>query len=358
MLKELLLYSNCTKEEYSEIRPEISRSNLSAMRYYTLIIPGTMLILLTASYLIPSLEKNRMLYHFFLLTSIVLYLLIWHTKATQPRRIFIFQIVFIELLYFFGICLGTLIEPNQLAISYAIFLFALPLLFTECPCYVIGTTVVSLISFFAMAIPTQNREILEYNTTNIIPYSIISIFLGSYMMIVKTKGLRLQYTLEKTAERSALTGLYSRHCFTIDCAAIEDTWEMAVLSIDVNALKMVNDQYGHQAGDELLKKAAYHIQNTFGPYGKCYHISGDEFVVILSCNRDKVQKYVNALKTNCQFDTGKQFRVDLAVGYAIGYEYPGLTVEQLYKIADEEMYKDKAIYYRKLGGERRKRYMG
>lgn len=51
-------------------------------------------------------------------------------------------------------------------------------------------------------------------------------------------------------------------------------------SIDVNGLKVVNDEIGHAAGDELIKGAADCMTKAFASYGKVYRTGGDEFVSI------------------------------------------------------------------------------
>lgn len=51
--------------------------------------------------------------------------------------------------------------------------------------------------------------------------------------------------------------------------------------LDINNLKVINDQKGHEMGDCLLKAASDIIQNRFGKFGKSYRIGGDEFCVLL-----------------------------------------------------------------------------
>lgn len=56
--------------------------------------------------------------------------------------------------------------------------------------------------------------------------------------------------------------------------------------IDLNGLKKVNDEYGHEAGDFLIQKVAKNISKVF--YGNIYRIGGDEFVVISTEIKEKL----------------------------------------------------------------------
>ena len=76
-----------------------------------------------------------------------------------------------------------------------------------------------------------------------------------------------------------MTGLYNRNRFNAEMEADHhDNPPIGVAYFDVNGLKEVNDQLGHQQGDDLLRRAAAHIKQAFT--GKAYRVGGDEFAVI------------------------------------------------------------------------------
>lgn len=60
-------------------------------------------------------------------------------------------------------------------------------------------------------------------------------------------------------------------------------------SIDVNGLKIVNDEIGHAAGDELIKGAAKCMKEVIGSYGKVYRTGGDEFVSIFFASKEQLE---------------------------------------------------------------------
>ena len=76
------------------------------------------------------------------------------------------------------------------------------------------------------------------------------------------------------------TGLYNRNKFNQVCEELrkQHSDRLGVAYFDLNNLKKTNDIFGHQAGDELLRRTARHLLQNFGK--KAYRIGGDEFIVI------------------------------------------------------------------------------
>ena len=85
--------------------------------------------------------------------------------------------------------------------------------------------------------------------------------------------------VELTLQTDHLTRLLSRRSYEHRLARIN--FPTVIIMFDVDDFKSVNDTYGHAAGDEILQKSAEIILKTYGSYGWCYRIGGDEFCVIL-----------------------------------------------------------------------------
>ncbi len=154
-----------------------------------------------------------------------------------------------------------------------------------------------------------------------------------------------------------LTRLYNRRCYYEDireynAKGLED--DFVIFSVDVNGLKTVNDNYGHAAGDELLKAAASCLQTVLGYSGKVYRTGGDEFLAIVHTSDP------GTLKTKIQSESESWHGVyvpelSLSIGYATSIDNPGETVPALEKIADNYMYNEKELYYKNKGIDRRRR---
>ena len=96
-----------------------------------------------------------------------------------------------------------------------------------------------------------------------------------------------------------LTGLYNRRAYKeelirLHTKKIED--DFVFISLDVNGLKEINDNFGHVAGDELLKGASRCIMASVGKYGKIYRTGGDEFVAMIVADEKTLANIQNDLQ--------------------------------------------------------------
>ena len=154
-----------------------------------------------------------------------------------------------------------------------------------------------------------------------------------------------------------LTGLYNRRAYEEDILeysskAIGDDFVYA--SIDVNGLKVVNDEIGHAAGDELIKGAADCMIKAFGSYGKVYRTGGDEFVSILFAGEEQLASIKADLVRITEEWSGKLVSsLALSVGYVEKREFEEETILDMAKVADKRMYQAKSAYYSKKGIDRR-----
>ncbi len=102
------------------------------------------------------------------------------------------------------------------------------------------------------------------------------------------KGLKSDM-IHTMALTDYLTGLYNRTAFAehkklFYNAMIEQQIPIGIIQFDVNNLKSMNDNFGHERGDELIKLTADGLRNSFQRFGRCYRMGGDEFLVVLTGN--------------------------------------------------------------------------
>lgn len=131
--------------------------------------------------------------------------------------------------------------------------------------------------------------------------------------------------------------------------------KLIVFMLDVNALKYVNDNYGHSEGNVLLSEASKIMRDAFGENGKVYRAGGDEFIAIEFAGfidpKDVVKKIHEGSKN---FKGVHPYPVAISVGYAEHLKNPELGFDDLVKLADAKMYEDKEKFYTKYPKYRRK----
>ncbi len=148
--------------------------------------------------------------------------------------------------------------------------------------------------------------------------------------------------LSYEATHDALTGLYNRAVFENECAS-ETSFGKAVLTLDVDRFKVINDTYGHDVGDAVLKKVAALLKSNFRANDRICRIGGDEFVVIMD---DVAPDAAEFLSGKFSEISGKLAAAEegipstsVSAGLAFGKE--GVSGETLYKNADKALYEVK-----------------
>ena len=161
--------------------------------------------------------------------------------------------------------------------------------------------------------------------------------------------------------KDALSGVFSRHAYMKALERFQGADKVpdntVVFTVDINGLKAVNDTQGHDVGDELIIGSARCIEKVVGGAGRCYRTGGDEFVVLAHMDKEQANEVLRCLEEKTkQLKGNKASCLSLAAGYALAQEYPGFTIEELAKKADQAMYADKAAYYRKHNFDSRGMY--
>ncbi|WP_374561921.1 PAS domain-containing protein [Ideonella sp.] len=155
--------------------------------------------------------------------------------------------------------------------------------------------------------------------------------------------------LTRLAERDALTGLLNRAGFEtyLDQRAREGTADsLALLYIDLDHFKPVNDTHGHAVGDQLLRLFAQRIQALVRPSDAVARLGGDEFAVALSGVRERAHADRVADKilraAHEPFEVGElMLRIGASVGVAFNADYE-TSWQSLVEHADSKLYQAKA----------------
>lgn len=152
-------------------------------------------------------------------------------------------------------------------------------------------------------------------------------------------------------DKDYLTNLFTRRAFMKQLKPLfESKTELehaALLIIDADGLKQVNDQNGHPYGDQYLKKIAELISAEAGQNGICARLGGDEFAILLyGCDsEEELLRILNNIEESdnryyMNIEEGKEIPLRYSVGYAI-YKKDAEDYHELLKYADERMYEKK-----------------
>lgn len=158
-----------------------------------------------------------------------------------------------------------------------------------------------------------------------------------------------QRKVEQQAYTDFLTGLYNRMCCERDLARQVDEAKRtdtrgAILYLDLDDFKHINDGLGHQYGDVLLKAISSALQRIRGIENACYRMGGDEFVIVIPPDRyaelDRIVEDIRAIFEKPWFLKEADYYCTMSMGIVV-FPEQGESVTDLVKKADVAMYEAK-----------------
>lgn len=169
---------------------------------------------------------------------------------------------------------------------------------------------------------------------------------------VQVANMRVKvFAMDELAHKDSLTGIRNKTAYMgmvnkLDQEISEGSAEFCIVMVDVNFLKKVNDNYGHERGNEYLINACKLICSVFG-LEHVYRIGGDEFVVVVTgdkvslCGYFVKQFQMEMARKNSNALLEPWEKVSAAVGIAFYDPKVDTSADDVFKRADKEMYENK-----------------
>ncbi|MDR4887840.1 EAL domain-containing protein [Fredinandcohnia sp. QZ13] len=180
-----------------------------------------------------------------------------------------------------------------------------------------------------------------------------SSFSKNDLILVVMRDIRFRKIFEQKiyhlAFHDTLTNLPNRRSFMnelnreiLDRKKMKTPSKMSVLFIDLDNFKSINDQWGHDVGDQVLIEAARIIKNAIRPSDLVGRVGGDEFIALLKDIKDEedLKKYVNQIITKFNSPisiSGQEYILTCSIGIAT-YPNDGISSRELIKNADDALY--------------------
>lgn len=186
------------------------------------------------------------------------------------------------------------------------------------------------------------------------PYSYIQAYLMGLATAIEGANMHQELSsLEKIKNlyhRDPLTGIYNRRGFERHLRALYERYEeeqkcLSIVSIDMNGLKYINDNFGHAEGDEALCRLARVLERLIGKEEICARVGGDEYFVILysdSKERDAdfARKFMEAMQEEEQ-RMAKPYPFSASMGICSFLEAEACSLMACMQLADKRMYEQK-----------------
>lgn len=164
------------------------------------------------------------------------------------------------------------------------------------------------------------------------------------------KRIRLLDELREQAIHDPLTGLYNRNYFNYFMQKETERFKryhhsVSIIMLDVNNFKTVNDRFGHQVGDAVLKKVAEALRSTLRKSDTIIRYGGDEFLVLLPETRGNIDRLIERMRRNVEkIEPGNGYdtlKLSISIGSAVWKPWDGTTIDSVLSEADNRMYMEK-----------------
>ena len=162
--------------------------------------------------------------------------------------------------------------------------------------------------------------------------------------------------LEYLGQHDVLTKLYNRSFYVDELNRLErkGPFPVTIIVADLNGLKVANDQWGHAAGDALLRRAGEVLSESVLKPNQAARIGGDEFAILMPAADEREGEAMIA-NIDRLIDINNQFYTGLTLGLSMGAatSRPGERLEAAVKRADLRMFQSKREFYAAIDNDQR-----
>ena len=170
-------------------------------------------------------------------------------------------------------------------------------------------------------------------------------YLGSFSIFRDiTERKRMEDRLRFQSSHDALTGLHNRYYFDDELLHMDRsrTYPAAVIVVDIDNMKATNDQYGHLAGDALLRRVARLLRSSFRSEDVVARIGGDEFAILLpDSDQNALEHSMERLRRNLGKINEQSGQEPLVISIGGAAAEVGQSLLSAFDLADQRMYREK-----------------
>ena len=336
-------YCGIEKDEYNSVKKGAYISNFDVWRVLHILMTVILGLLFFSSIFSNLLSVNKLFYFLFFMYSAVATCFFFVLRKDSLIAQFLIYLS-ISLLLLFGAFI-TQNKPNSPAVAFIVFLLITPLFMIDKPYFM--TLVLCLASsiYLVWMYKVKTYEVWQVDLVNVIVFTAVGIFLHIITNSIRIKEFVLTKKINIQKDIDELTGLKNKAALTreINYFLLDEESDKGLLFIiDIDKFKSINDNYGHDTGDIVIKQLGEFLLDKFKGNEVTGRFGGDEFILFIKDNDD----IENAKKVASEIVTGVRDyikipnideKISISIGIAL-YKGKAKNYSEIFKKADTALY--------------------
>ena len=346
-IRNYYLYCGIEKDEYNALKKDAYISNFVVWRILHFLMAVAFGALYTASFFVAPMEVNRMFYlTAFIYSILAISMFFILQKDSIVAQLFIY--LSISVLFVFGAMIAQN-KPDYPAVTFIVLLLVAPMFMIDKPFFMTIELGVASAVFLIWMHSVKSPEVWQVDLLNVIPFTIVGCLLNVIANAVRIREFVLTKEIAKQKDTDELTGISNKSGLTADINTFlaDKTTDKGILFLlDCDRFKAINDTYGHDVGDSVIRQIGQFLGKLVDPNVIAGRFGGDEFVVFMKNTNDPedarkmAEKISKGLSESVELpDKDKKISVSLGISLYNGVEK---NYSEIFKRSDVAMYKAKA----------------
>ena len=347
MIRNYVCYCGIEKDEYNAVKKDAYVSNFKIWRTIHCLLTAVFAVLFINSLLDSLLVQNKVFYLiaflYFAIATVIFFVV---KKDSFVAQLLIY--LSISALFLFG-ALITQNKPEFPATTFIVMLLITPMFMIDKP-YFMGI-VLSLASavFLVWMHAVKPFDIWQMDFVNIVIFAVVGFFLHVISNSIRIKEFVLTRKINIQKDTDDLTGLKNKGSLTRainEYLSDETKTDGTLLLLDIDYFKSINDTYGHDVGDEVIRQFGAYLGKSFTGDEIVGRFGGDEFVVFIKNTSDEELARKTALgicsgisESVTLPDSDKKISTSIGVALYHGAEK---NYSEIFKKADVALYEVKS----------------
>ena len=347
IIRNYLCYCGIEKDEYNALKKDAYVSNFDVWRVLHMVMVVLFCGLYISSLFSPMMAVNRVFYmaaFLYFAAAVCAFFILKKDSVTAQLVIYLS----ISMLFVFS-CLITQNKPDIPATTFIVLLLITPMFMIDKPYFMALELCAASAIFLAWMHGVKSHEVWLYDLINVIVFTLVGIVLHIIANSVRIKEFVLRRKLDIQKDTDELTGLRNKAALTREINAFladGSAGRGTMLLLDVDRFKSINDTYGHDVGDDVIRQFGRFLAGMFTGDEITGRFGGDEFIVFIK-NSDDLQaargiagRVVRGASEAVTLpDSGWTISVSIGIAVCGGGEK---SYSEIFRKADTALYRAKA----------------